>query len=96
MQRRVHVWVTGRVQGVFFRAATRQCASGLGLTGWVRNLDDGRVELVAEGDANRIEQLLAWCRLGPPRARVDLLTLNEETPDGSFVTFDVLPDRAGE
>lgn len=62
--------MTGRVQGVCYRASTVDEARGHGLTGWVRNLADGSVELEAQGEAERIEQLLAWCAHGPPAARV--------------------------
>ena len=68
--RRVRAIVTGRVQGVAFRASTIGFARGLGLTGWVRNLTDGSVELEAQGDAAVVQQLLAWCEHGPPAARV--------------------------
>jgi len=62
--------VRGRVQGVFYRASTCDRAAGLGLVGWVRNCADGSVELEAEGPAERVEQLIAWCREGPPAAAV--------------------------
>ena len=68
---RIHAFVSGRVQGVYYRAETRQQASQLGLTGWVRNLPDGRVEVLAEGEEQRVRELIAWCRQGPPRSRVD-------------------------
>jgi len=64
------VRVRGLVQGVFYRASTCDRARELGLVGWVRNRADGSVELEAEGPAERIEQLVAWCRSGPPGARV--------------------------
>jgi len=63
--------VSGRVQGVFFRAATREQAQRLGLRGHARNLDDGSVEVVVAGDDDAIEALAAWLRHGPPAARVD-------------------------
>jgi len=66
----VRITVDGRVQGVFFRAATAQEARGLGLSGWVRNLPDGRVEILAEGGRRNLEMLLAWAHQGPPAARV--------------------------
>jgi len=91
-RRRVHVWVSGRVQGVFFRAATRDQARALGVLGWVRNLPDGGVEIVAEGDGRSIEAFLNWCAQGPPRARVDSVEVVEESPDGEFESFDVRRD----
>ena len=67
---RAQVLVAGRVQGVWFRETTRERACALGLTGWVRNLRDGRVEALFEGDRDRVEQALAFVRRGPPLARV--------------------------
>jgi acylphosphatase len=71
VRRRIHVVVRGRVQGVFFRKSTMEAAGRLGITGWVRNRSDGGVELEAEGTEEAVEALLAFCRLGPERARVD-------------------------
>ena len=65
-----HLLVSGRVQGVFYRASARSAAGKLGLRGWVRNLDDGRVEAWAEGPRADVESFIAWCRKGPPAARV--------------------------
>jgi acylphosphatase len=69
-KRRVSAIVTGRVQGVAYRVSTIREASRLGLTGWVRNRDDGAVELEAQGDAVQVGELLTWCASGPPAARV--------------------------
>jgi acylphosphatase len=91
-RRRVHVWVSGRVQGVFFRAATRDQARALGVLGWVRNLPDGGVEIVAEGDGLNIEAFLDWCRRGPPRAVVESIEVLEESPEGRFESFEVRRD----
>jgi len=71
------ILVHGKVQGVFFRASTKEKAEELGLTGEVRNLPDGGVEVVACGDAAQVERLVGWCRVGPPRARVDEVVVNE-------------------
>ena len=68
---RVHVLIEGRVQGVFFRASTRDEARARGLAGWARNLPDGRVEALFEGDKRAVETMLAWCRQGPSYAHVD-------------------------
>jgi acylphosphatase len=68
---RVHLLVSGRVQGVFFRGATVDEASRLGLAGWVRNLPDGRVEVLAEGERGALDALVRFCERGPPAARVD-------------------------
>jgi acylphosphatase len=67
----VHIVVTGLVQGVGFRYSTQKTASGLGLFGWVRNLPDGSVEAVAEGEEEAIEKFLVWCRQGAAGSRVD-------------------------
>jgi len=67
---RIVVRIHGRVQGVGFRYAAIDEARRLGVTGWVRNSDDGDVELVAEGDTDRLRRLLTWCHAGPPGARV--------------------------
>lgn len=66
-----HVLVEGQVQGVSFRYATVTEARRLGVAGWVRNTPDGRVEIEAEGERSQVERLVAWCRHGPPAARVD-------------------------
>jgi acylphosphatase len=72
----------GRVQGVFFRAETRHRARSLGLSGWVRNAPDGSVEAVFEGDRERIESILHWCRGGPGLAEVDDVAVAWEEPRG--------------
>lgn len=85
VQQTVKCTVAGRVQGVFYRAATAERASELGIRGWVRNRPDGRVELVAGGDADAVEQLVAWLWQGPPGASVTSVTLAEceqEIPPG--------------
>ena len=75
--RRVRAIVTGRVQGVAYRASAVYEARGLGLTGWVRNVPDGSVELEAQGDDESITALLAWCAQGPPAARVKGVSIDE-------------------
>ncbi len=87
--KRVHAWISGRVQGVFYRASTYEEARRLGLTGWVRNLPDGRVELVAEGPDEAVDALIQWCRQGPPAARVDGIETIEEPPTGEFPDFSI-------
>ena len=86
-QRRVHAIVSGRVQGVSYRACTADEAQGLGLAGWVRNLPDGTVELEAEGPADAIAALLAWCAKGPPAARVAKVAVTEQAPTGDRAGF---------
>lgn len=86
---RVRIHVSGRVQGVFYRSNTRRRALGLGLKGWVRNLPDGRVEVVVEGEEDQVDRLMQWCRRGPPSALVTDLDVEPETPTGEFKTFRV-------
>jgi acylphosphatase len=78
-----HVFVSGRVQGVAFRWHTRGTARDLGVTGWVRNLADGRVEAWIEGDADALERMLAWLAHGPPGARVDDVETRAVEPTGA-------------
>jgi acylphosphatase len=85
----VRLVVDGRVQGVFFRDATAQEARGLGLGGWVRNLPDGRVEIVAEGERRTLEMLLAWAHHGPPAARVTDVEVEWIEYVGKFKGFEV-------
>ena len=79
---RRRVVVSGRVQGVAFRASTRAEARRHGVDGWVRNRADGGVEAVFEGAASAVDALVAWCREGPRFARVDGIEVREETPEG--------------
>jgi len=74
--------VSGRVQGVFFRDACKAQADLLGVRGWAKNLPDGRVEVVAEGEADAVEQLARWCRDGPTRAHVTGVQSVTEVPEG--------------
>ena len=76
--RRAHVWVSGRVQGVGFRWYTREEAMRRGLSGWVRNLPDGRVEAVFEGPPDRVASMLEWCRTGPRMAGVERIEAVDE------------------
>ena len=79
---RSRVFVTGRVQGVWFRESCREQALAAGVTGWVRNLSDGRVEAVLEGPPAAVERVVAWCREGPARARIDAVEVLAEQPVG--------------
>jgi acylphosphatase len=79
---RVHVFVEGRVQGVWFRDSTWQQATRLGVSGWARNLPDGRVEAVYEGPRDAVEALLTWTRIGPERAVVTAVAIRDEAPIG--------------
>jgi acylphosphatase len=81
-------FVTGSVQGVFYRVATQVTARRLGLSGWVRNLADGNVELVACGEAAKLKELEQWLWQGPPRARVAQVTATDAGPQ-TFVDFNI-------
>ena len=81
-RRRAHVFVTGRVQGVFFRATTRERAEAVGADGWVRNLDDGRVEAVFEGTAEQVETMVDFCHEGSPSASVESVEVERGSPEG--------------
>ncbi|MEW6329085.1 MAG: acylphosphatase [Candidatus Micrarchaeota archaeon] len=89
MRARVNVKIFGLVQGVFFRAHTKDKARELGLAGWVRNSPDGSVECVAEGERGALEKFLAWCRTGPPSSRVERVEEQWLEFRGEFSSFDV-------
>ncbi|MGB9987814.1 acylphosphatase [Salarchaeum japonicum] len=78
---RAHVFVSGTVQGVYYRANTREEAKSLGVTGWVKNLADGRVEAVFEGDEDDVEAMIEWCHTGSPAADVTDVSVEYETPE---------------
>lgn len=86
---RTHLVIRGLVQGVSYRAAARAEALRLGLTGWVKNLPNGDVEAVAEGDPTRLEQFVAWCHRGPEEARVESVKAQSASGTGEFSTFAV-------
>ncbi len=79
---RAHVFVTGRVQGVYFRATTRDRARDQGVDGWVRNLDDGRVEAVFEGPRDDVESMVEFCHEGSPAAQVESVAAEYDDPEG--------------
>ena len=81
--------VSGRVQGVFFRDFTRRHADGLGITGYVRNLPDGSVEVIAEGDRLQLATLLGWLKIGSPRSRVEKVEAAWSDPSGTHVGFKI-------
>ncbi|MGD2245441.1 MAG: acylphosphatase [Candidatus Aminicenantes bacterium] len=87
MKSRAHILVFGRVQGVFFRDFTQRWASSFGLSGWVKNLADGRVEICVEGDQDKIESLIGMVREGPPMSRVERLDVEWETFQDEFQDF---------
>jgi len=86
---RYHIIVNGRVQGVFYRSNTRGKALELGLKGWVKNLPDGRVEIVVEGEEDQIKKLIQWCRVGPPLAVVRELMVECEPATREFSSFQI-------
>jgi len=87
---RAHVYVSGRVQGVFFRYETRKEAKKHGVKGWVKNLQDGRVEAVFEGEKEDVEKLIDFCRKGPPLAKVDKVEVFWEEYKGEFKSFNIV------
>ncbi len=86
---RAHVYITGRVQGVCFRAYTQEEAVRLGLRGWVRNLQDGRVEAAFEGPEEEVKEMIKWCHQGPSHARVTNVEAQWESPKGESGGFRV-------
>lgn len=88
MMRHVNIKISGRVQGVFFRASTKERADALGLSGFVRNEPDGGVYVEAEGSEAAVEKLVVWCHSGPPKARVETVETNEGNATG-FNGFEV-------
>ncbi len=89
MKRRVHLIISGRVQGVFFRANTQEIAQRLDCVGWVKNTIQGNVEVVAEGQEEDLKQLVAWCHHGPDFAHVAHVQEIWEEPKGEFEEFGV-------
>jgi acylphosphatase len=89
MKIRAHLFVSGKVQGVYFRQSTRIEAQGLGVTGWVRNLMDGRVEAVFEGEEHSVKMLVNYCRQGPGTAKVTYVDVSFGPFTGEFPDFKV-------
>jgi acylphosphatase len=87
MNTRAHIWISGKVQGVFYRDNTQRWASSLGLSGWVKNLPDGRVEVLVEGEKDSIESLERKLKEGPPLSRVDDVQTEWEEYRGEFFNF---------
>jgi acylphosphatase len=86
---RAHVVVQGRVQGVWFRASTKDEADRIGVTGWVRNLPDGSVEAVFEGETKKVEEIVGWCHRGPSGAQVAKVEITWEPYAKEFGHFDI-------
>lgn len=86
---RAHIFIEGRVQGVFYRVWARDTARKLGLTGWVRNLADGRVEAVIEGEKDKVNQLIELIKEGPRLANVEHMDVSWEQASGEFEDFEI-------
>ncbi len=89
MKVRAHIFISGRVQGVFFRYRTQDVAMDHNVKGWVRNLPDGRVEAVLEGEKDDVEKVIEFCKVGPPGARVTNLEIEWEPYKGEFKNFQI-------
>lgn len=89
-KKRVHVFISGRVQGVFFRYTSKELADQLGVTGWIKNLPDGRVEAVVEGEEDKVEEMIEFLSKGPPLARVDDIKIIEEEYRGEYRDFRII------
>ena len=85
--KRAHIYISGTVQGVWFRATAQGIAIDGNLTGWVRNLRDGRVEMVAEGQETDLEELVRWCNVGPELAEVTDVAVTWSDPTHEFSAF---------
>ena len=88
-KKRVRLKISGRVQGVCFRMETQKAAASRGVSGWVKNLPDGRVEAVLEGDEPSVNSLVQWCGNGPALSRVEDVVLKEEPYSGEYSSFDI-------
>lgn len=91
-KKRSHIFVSGRVQGVYYRQTTLKVAAELEVSGWVKNLMDGRVEALIEGDADAVDTMVEWCKKGPSSAKVTQLENFEEEYKGEFEKFRVKYD----
>ena len=89
MKKRVHLVISGIVQGVFFRASAAHTARMLGLTGLIRNLSNGCVEVVAEGEERMLEKMVEWCHKGPSGARVEHVEIEWSEAAGQFMRFQI-------
>lgn len=90
MTKCVHIFVSGLVQGVYFRSYTRSKATGLNLAGWVRNRRDGRVEIMVAGSESELEEFIDWCDVGSPHSRVERVDSSWVRCEQDFNSFDVI------
>ena len=87
---KIHVMISGKVQGVFFRISAQDKANELNLTGWVKNIFNNAVEIIAEGDREELSKLTGWLQLGPPNAAIDKISIEwSEQPDRQFSSFEI-------
>ena len=91
MNKRIQIKIYGRVQGVWFRAGTKEKAEELGLTGWVMNRPNGTVEIHAQGEKSQLENFIVWCRQGTPAAKVISLDIDRSPIQQGFISFDIHP-----
>ncbi|HEX5155424.1 MAG TPA: acylphosphatase [Parafilimonas sp.] len=84
-----HIVVKGEVQGVFFRKTAKQVAEALNITGWVKNTEEGNVEIFAQASEDKIAQLTEWCKQGPPRAEVEDVEVKDAKPDQNIKQFSI-------
>ncbi len=89
MKSNVHVVISGKVQGVWFRVNTKQKAEQLGVTGWVKNREDGRVEAIFEGEEKYVKEMLEWCQNGPPLAKVDNVDIEKNLNTDQYEDFTI-------
>ncbi len=89
MKRRARIFIQGRVQGVFFRQSAKIKARKIGVFGWIKNLPDGRIEAVFEGDKEKVEKMIEWSKKGTIIANVKALDIKEEKYKGEFNNFDL-------
>lgn len=87
---RAHVYISGEVQGIGFRGFLERLANSKGITGWVRNLDDGRVEAIFEGDEEKVKYVLERCHRGPPFSKVNEIKINWEPYKSEFSSFEIM------
>ena len=85
----IHLFVKGKVQGVFYRATAKKIADRLKLTGWIRNTKDDDVEISATGDEEQLKQFINWCKQGPEKAKVEDVIVTEET-EKFFTDFEIV------
>ena len=85
----VHILVTGKVQGVFFRQATKVIAIKNHVTGWIKNLESGQVEILLEGEDQNVNSIVEWCHNGPANSRVDEIKIEQQKFSGQYLNFEV-------